>query len=100
MEAAADDLHRLFSLFGKAAPDLWLVVARAGAFMAAVMVFKVAATLTRLLTGGPTGIAEAGDLRARIGAVAPGVFAGLVAAATLVLSGGFSATTRSATRKA
>ena len=29
----------VFALFGKAEPDLWLVVARAGAFAAVVMVF-------------------------------------------------------------
>src|SRR5881394_848932 len=31
----------LFAPFGKAAPDLWLVVARAGAVMAAAMVFRL-----------------------------------------------------------
>ena len=36
----------LFAPFGKAAPDLWLVVARAGAVMAAVMVFKLCVRLT------------------------------------------------------
>src|SRR5581483_12165820 len=36
----------LFAPFGKAAPDMWLVVARAGAVMSAVMVFKVAGRLT------------------------------------------------------
>ena len=32
----------MFSVFGKAPPDLWLVVGRAGAVMAVGMVFKVA----------------------------------------------------------
>jgi hypothetical protein len=50
----------LFAPFGKAAPDLWLVVARAGAVMAAVMCFKVAWRLTLRLVGGPAG-APAGD---------------------------------------
>ena len=36
-----------FALFGKAAPDLWLVVARAGALAAVVMVFRLAYRLTR-----------------------------------------------------
>jgi hypothetical protein len=83
----------VFSLFGKAAPDLWLVVARAGAVMAVVMVFKVAATLTRLLIARPEGAqAPAGaSLAQRAGALAPGVLAGLVAAVTLALSGGFLA---------
>jgi len=37
----------VFALFGKAAPDLWLVVARAGAFAAVVMVFRLSVRLTR-----------------------------------------------------
>ena len=41
----------LFALFGKAAPDLWLVVARAGAVMAVAMVFKVAARLDPVARG-------------------------------------------------
>ncbi len=37
----------IFALFGKAQPDLWLVVARAGAFAAVVMVFRLSYRLTR-----------------------------------------------------
>ncbi len=37
----------VFALFGKAEPDLWLVVARAGAFAAVVMVFRLSVRLTR-----------------------------------------------------
>jgi hypothetical protein len=37
----------IFSLFGGASPDLWLVVARAGALMAVAMTFKVAWRITR-----------------------------------------------------
>jgi hypothetical protein len=83
----------VFSLFGKAAPDLWLIVARAGAVMAVVMVFKVAATLTRLLVTRSEGAqAPAGASLTRRGAAwAPGVLSGLVAAVTLALSGGFLA---------
>jgi hypothetical protein len=83
----------VFSLFGKAAPDLWLIVARAGAVMAVVMVFKVAATLTRLLVARPEGAhAPVGaSLAQRATALAPGVLSGLVAAITLALSGGFLA---------
>jgi hypothetical protein len=82
----------IFSLFGKAAPDLWLVVARAGAVMAVVMVFKVAATLTRLLIARTEGAqAPGGSLAQRAAAAAPSVLAGLVAAVTLALSGGFLA---------
>ncbi len=36
----------LFAPFGKAEPDLWLVVARAGALMALAMVFKLSVRLT------------------------------------------------------
>jgi hypothetical protein len=39
----------LFAPLGRAAPDLWLVVARAGAVMATAMCFKVAWRLTRRL---------------------------------------------------
>ena len=41
----------VFSLFGSWAPDLWLVVARAGAIAAVVLAFR----LTRRLGGGVTG---------------------------------------------
>jgi hypothetical protein len=57
-----------FSLFGDAAPDLWLVVARAGALLALAMTFRLA----RRLAAGPWAIA-----------------AGLVAVLTLVTSTGF-----------
>src|SRR5947209_9714913 len=36
----------VFAVFGKAQPDLWLVIARAGALMALAMVFKLAWRLT------------------------------------------------------
>src|SRR5437764_4551572 len=42
----------LFAPFGKAAPDLWLVVARAGAVMAAAMVFRMSWRLTRGIARG------------------------------------------------
>jgi len=42
-----------FSLFGGAAPDLWLVVARAGALLAVVMTFRLAWRLTRDLSAEP-----------------------------------------------
>ncbi len=78
----------VFALFGKAAPDMWLVVARAGAVMAAVMVFKMASRLTWLL-GDVAGL-DAGSSRSeRIAAVAPGVLAGAIAALGLVFSGAF-----------
>lgn len=42
----------VFSLFGSWAPDLWLVVARAGAIAAAVMAFRVARSLGGGVVGG------------------------------------------------
>jgi hypothetical protein len=58
-----------FSLFGGAAPDLWLVVSRAGALLAIAMAFRLA---RRLASPGNWGFA-----------------AGLAAAAALVTSTGF-----------
>ncbi|HEY6760275.1 MAG TPA: hypothetical protein VI318_12330 [Baekduia sp.] len=42
----------VFSLFGSAAPDLWLVVARAGAIAAVVLAFRVARSLGGGVVGG------------------------------------------------
>ncbi len=75
----------LFALFGHAQPDLWLIVARAGAVMAVAMSFKIAWRLTRALG---TGLAnESGS--ARIWAMLPSLLAGVVAAGSLINSGGF-----------
>ncbi len=85
----------LFSVFGKAQPDLWLVIARAGAVMAVGMVFKLAWRLTSALAG-QTGLgqagtegtpAQAGRLR-RFAVIAP-LMAGLIAAGSLINSSGF-----------
>ncbi len=74
-----------FAPFGASQPNLWLVVARAGALMAVAMVFRLAHRLTRGLVS--TGRAGTGaDGWAGLG---PAVLAGLVAAASLVNSGGF-----------
>jgi hypothetical protein len=77
-----------FALFGKAAPDLWLVVARAGALAAVVMVFRLAYRLTRRV-GGLFGEVEGG--LDRLTAAAPALLAGLIGAVALALSasGGF-----------
>jgi hypothetical protein len=77
-----------FALFGKAGPDLWLVVARAGALAAVVMVFRLAYRLTRQV-GGLFGGSD-GDL-GRLTTVAPALLAGLIGAVGLALSasGGF-----------
>ena len=76
-----------FALFGSAAPNLWLVVARAGVVVAVVMAFRMAYRLTRRVpglfgdAGEPNGVAGAG----------PALLAGVIAAAALLLSasGGF-----------
>jgi hypothetical protein len=75
----------VFSLFGNASPDLWLVVARAGALMAVAMTFKIAWRMMRDLVGVP---ANAVGWARRV-AFLPILFAALVAAASLVNSKGF-----------
>jgi MFS family permease len=60
----------IFSLFGDAAPDLWLIVARGGAVMAVLLAFRLGARLT-----GGRGV--------------PAITAGLVAAVALVISSQF-----------
>jgi hypothetical protein len=78
----------VFALFGKAAPDMWLVVARAGAVMAAVMVFKVASRLTWSLAD-RAGLGAGATRSERIAVLAPGLLAGLIATLGLVFSGAF-----------
>jgi hypothetical protein len=75
----------VFALFGKAAPNLWLVVARAGGVMAVVMVFTVARRLTLQL-------AARAQLADR-GAGLPAVLAGAIAAFMLVNASGFLSNT-------
>jgi hypothetical protein len=72
----------VFAPFGKAAPDLWLVVARAGAVMAVVMVFKVSTRLIRELLGG---LGRGSWARAPW----PVLLAGVLAAGSLISSRGF-----------
>lgn len=72
----------LLAPFGAAQPDLWLVVARAGALMAVAMVCRVAFRVTSGLLPGRA--QEAAATR-----VAPALLAGLIAAASLVNSGAF-----------
>jgi hypothetical protein len=73
----------VFALFGKAAPDLWLVVARAGGLMSEAMIFILAARLTRQIASGRAGTAWRG----------PAVLAGAIAAFMLVNSSGFLSNT-------
>jgi hypothetical protein len=77
-----------FALFGNAAPDLWLVVARAGALAAVVMVFRLAYRLTRQVAGL---FGETADDTGRMTAIAPALLAGVIGAVALALSasGGF-----------
>ncbi|MHB1835477.1 MAG: hypothetical protein ACYCXW_10965, partial [Solirubrobacteraceae bacterium] len=69
-----------FALFGSAAANLWLMVARAGALAAVVMVFRLSWKLTRQV-GGLFG--EASGTAIEIG---PPLVAGLIGAAVLLLS--------------
>ncbi len=64
----------VFAAFGRAAPDLWLVLARAGALMAAASAFLVAFRLTRRVTRGSPAFA---------------LLAGAIATASLINSRGF-----------
>ncbi|MGA2928461.1 MAG: hypothetical protein ABSG43_21210 [Solirubrobacteraceae bacterium] len=75
----------VFALFGHAQPDLWLIVARAGAVIAVVMSFKLAWRLTRMLGTAMSGETGATRLRTAL----PGVIAGVIAGASLINSGGF-----------
>jgi hypothetical protein len=80
----------VFAIFGSAQPNLWLVVARAGAVLATLMTFKLAARLTWWLRGEL--VERALDAsRGAVGTIeewAPAALAGLVAAAGLAFSGG------------
>ena len=70
------------ALFGHAAPDIWLVVARAGTLAGAVMVFRLGYRLTRQ-------IAESYDelSASRVLTIAPALLAGLIGAVALVFTG-------------
>ena len=70
------------SLFGRAQPDLWLVIARAGAIFGIAMAFKLAARITIWFGASPAGREGA----ARWIAYGPAIVAGLVAAVSLLLS--------------
>src|SRR2546423_13457624 len=74
----------VFSLFGSASPDLWLVVARAGALVAVAMTFKIAWRISREIIAVP---ADAVGW-ARRAAFLPILFAALGAAPGLVNSQG------------
>jgi hypothetical protein len=84
-----------FALFGKAAPDMWLLIARAGALVAVAMVFKLAWRIARPLAteliGAPgrLGSETSATAQAASLAVVPALLAAAIAAASLVNSPGF-----------
>jgi hypothetical protein len=61
----------IFAVFGRAAPDLWLLVARAGAIALVLMTFKFTARVTIWLRAG----------------LAPALLAGAIAVVAVVLAG-------------
>lgn len=81
-----------FALFGRAAPDLWLVVARAGAVTAVMMVFKLAGRVTRELgsfTGRDRSDTVAATWPGRIAMLLAPLLAAVLAAGSLINSPGF-----------
>ena len=75
-----------FALFGRAQPDLWLVVARAGAVAAVVMVFRLAWRLTQGLVGDPA--QESRPVLRMLAGAAP-LLAAVIAAGSVINSSGF-----------
>ncbi|HEY5317353.1 MAG TPA: hypothetical protein VIJ20_05200 [Solirubrobacteraceae bacterium] len=71
-----------FALFGKAQPDLWLAVARAGALFAVAMAFKLAARLTMWFGAGSVGRRGI----SRLISYGPAILAGSIAALCLLIS--------------
>ncbi|MEA2196865.1 MAG: hypothetical protein QOJ25_916 [Solirubrobacteraceae bacterium] len=71
-----------FALFGKAQPDLWLALARAGAIFAVLMAFKLAARLTLWLGASPDGRQGV----SRVVAYGPALLSGAVAALSLLIA--------------
>jgi hypothetical protein len=74
-----------FALFGRAQPDMWLVVARAGAVFAVAMAFKLAARITMWFGATPAG------RRGIAGVVAcgPAILAGVVAGLSILITPNF-----------
>jgi hypothetical protein len=71
-----------FALFGKAQPDLWLVVARGGMVFAVAMAFRLAARITIWFGASPAGRQGL----ASVLAYGPAVLAGAVAGLTVLIS--------------
>jgi hypothetical protein len=74
-----------FALFGKAQPDLWLAVARAGALFAVAMAFRLAARIAIWCGATPAGRQGV----SRLIAYGPAVLAGGIAALGLLISPGY-----------
>jgi len=70
------------ALFGHAAPNIWLVFARAGTFAGAVMVFRLGYRLTRQIAA-----SYVEPSSSRLMTIVPAVLAGLIAAIALVFTG-------------
>lgn len=82
----------LFAPFGKAAPDMWLVIARAGAVVAVAMSFKLAVRLTRAIAGIVPGasLAEAAtdrSLAMRLTTIGAPLLAGVVTVVGVLSAG-------------
>jgi hypothetical protein len=75
----------VFALFGHVQPDMWLVIARAGAVATVVMVFRLTWILTRGLVGGDAEDTSPGLWLVRIACL----FAAVIAAGSVVNSPGF-----------
>ncbi len=71
-----------FALFGRAQPDLWLVIARAGMVLAVAMAFRLAARITIWFGASPAGRRGI----SRVVAYGPSVLAGSIAALTVLIS--------------
>jgi len=71
-----------FALFGRAQPDLWLLVARAGAIFAVLMAAKLAARLTIWFGASPAGRRGV----SRLVAYGPAILAGAVAALSVLIA--------------
>ncbi len=80
----------VFALFGKAQPDIWLAVARAGFVMTVLMSGKLAGRLTLWLAP-DYGRRPLGSLplRHRIASAGPAALAGVIAIFAVALSGGW-----------
>jgi hypothetical protein len=80
----------IFALFGKAQPDIWLVVARAGFIVTVLMSGKLAARLTLWLAPryGRTPLRSM-PLIDRLGTIGPAALAAVIAIFAVALSGGW-----------